>query len=146
MKKTGKFLAIAGVFILGVICGAGLISSKVIPFPWGEQTAGHVENNPNVTGPLIGLGEFTVNLNGGGALKTEITLEGYDKNSLRIIQEKQAFLTDRTITVLSSQGIAQVSRAEGREEIRSALLKGLNETCNNQIKDVLFTSFIYSFY
>lgn len=144
MKRVGKFFIIAGVFILGLVVGAGLMSTKMVLLADKFQVVGQAQRNPNVIGPLIDLGEFTVNLSGGGALKTEITLEGFDRSSTKVIQEKQAFLTDRTITVLSSKKISVVSQPEGRGKIKSELLSELNELCNNQIKDVLFTSFIYS--
>ncbi|MGI6683999.1 MAG: flagellar basal body-associated FliL family protein [Bacillota bacterium] len=142
MKKN-KFLVV-GAFILGLVLGVGLMSTETVWLPEKYQAAGEVRKNLDETGPLIKLGEFTVNLNGGGVLKTEITLEGIDSSSLKIIQEKQTFLTDQAITVLSSQKLASVSQLEGKGKIKRELLAELNKICNNEIKEVLFTSFIYS--
>lgn len=144
MKINSKSIVVVVAFILGLVVGVGLATAEMIWLPDGFKAAGEVQEDPNKTGPLIELGEFTVNLSGGGVLKTEITLEGLNESSSEIIQEKQTFLTDRTISVLSCQKIPTVAQLEGKEKIKSELLAQLNELCNNEIKEVLFTSYIYS--
>ena len=49
-----------------------------------------VEKASIETGPLVSIGEFTVNLQEGSFLKTTITLELADKNSEEPLKEKAA--------------------------------------------------------
>jgi flagellar FliL protein len=77
-------------------------------------------------------------------VKAEITIEGVNEKSEEKILAKEIFLRDRIITVLGSKGVTDVKSVEGRDKLKHELVTQLNEICNNEIKDVLFKSFIYS--
>lgn len=94
-------------------------------------------------GPLIPIGEFTLNLQGDVLLKTTITLEGVDPEAEVILKGKEALLKDKVITVLANKSLSNVQSNEAREILRRELLDKLNEITDNKIKKVLFVSFIY---
>lgn len=145
MKINKKFFAFFGIFIVGFGLGAGGMILKEMFFPSEKPDIVYVERKPDEIGPLIDLGEFMVNLSGGGILKTEITVEGYNSKSAEPIQEKEIFLRDCVIAVLSSKKITDVSTASGRNNLKSELVAEMNKICTNEIQDVLFKSFLYSF-
>lgn len=94
-------------------------------------------------GPLLSIGEFTVNLQGGAFLKTTITVEVTDDKAEAQLKEEDAFLKDRVNTVLANKSLADVQTTAARERLRQELTKKLNEVADNKIKDVLFVSLVY---
>jgi len=144
MKIYKKIIIFVIVFAVGAGAGVGGTFLKTKFFSGGNAEAGQAEKIPDEIGPLVEMDEFMVNLKGGGMLKTEITLEGFDKNSAEPLQEKIIFLRDKVITVLSSKTAQDVSSATGKEELKKELIQELNKVCNDQLQDVLFKSFIYS--
>lgn len=140
-----KFLFIILIFIIGIGLGVGGMILKERFFPSPDTKIVYVDKKPEETiGPLIEMKEFLVNLDGGGMVKTEITIEGVNAKSEAKIMEKEIFLRDRIISVLGSKGIADVRSSEGREKLKTELVSQLNQICQDEIKDVLFKSFIYS--
>lgn len=136
-KKILVYLLVGLVFF-GLGVGSMILKEKL--FPTGESTAVAVKEK----GPLVELKEFTVNLDGGGIVKTEITVEGINEDALTELEEEKAFLRDKALAILASQKITDVSTAVGREKLKNTLLTELNNVSNNKIQDVLFNSFMYS--
>lgn len=93
-------------------------------------------------GPVVGIGEFTVNLQGGSFLKTQIAVEGSDKKADTTIKAKSDFIKDRVNTLLSSKSITDM-QPQNREKLKKELIGQLNEVTGNKIQDVLFLSFMY---
>ncbi|MGI1658146.1 MAG: flagellar basal body-associated FliL family protein [Desulfitobacterium sp.] len=93
-------------------------------------------------GPVIPIGEFTVNLRGGAFLKTTIAIEGMNAKSEEPILAKDAFIRDRINTVLSSKSL-QDMQPEVREDLKSELVTQLNEVTGNQVQSIFFLSFVY---
>lgn len=94
-------------------------------------------------GPVISIGEFTVNLQGGASfLKTSIALEGMNEKSEAAITAKDAFIKDRINTVLSSKTIKDM-QPEVREDLKHELITQLNEVTGNQVQGIFFLSFVY---
>lgn len=140
-----RFLVIFIIFGIGIGLGVGGMILKEKFFPSPDTKIVYVDKKPEVKiGPLIEFKEFLVNLDGGGMLKTEITIEGVNAKSEEKIKEKEIFLRDRIISVLGSKRIADVRSSEGREKLKTELVSRLNEVCEDEIKDVLFKSFLYS--
>ena len=140
-----RFLVILIIFVIGIGLGVGGMILKEKFFPSPDTKIVYVDKKQEVKiGPLIELKEFLVNLDGGGMLKTEITIEGVNAKSEEKIKEKEIFLRDRIISVLGSKRIADVRSSEGREKLKAELVSKLNEVCEDEIKDVLFKSFLYS--
>lgn len=137
-KKT--ILMIAIVAVVGIALGVGGtigVEKFLIKTPAAKSATPEKKD-----GPLVALGEFTVNLQG-GFLKTSITLEGTDSKSGEILKSKDAFLKDRVISVLSNKTIEQVQTPAAREKLRQELIAKLNEVADNKIQDVLFVTFVY---
>lgn len=93
-------------------------------------------------GPVISVGEFTVNLQGGAFLKTSIALEGMNEKSEAVLTAKDAFIKDRINTVLSSKTL-QDMQPEVREDLKNELISQLNEVTGNQVQGIFFLSFVY---
>lgn len=94
-------------------------------------------------GPLLPIGEFTVNLQGGSFLKTSITVEVTDSKVEEHLKEEDAFLKDRVNTVLANKSLNDVQTMAAREKLREELIKELNKVADNKIEDVLFVSLVY---
>ncbi len=94
-------------------------------------------------GPLVPIGDFTMNLQGGSYLKTAITVEGIDAKAETFLKSKGAFLKDTVNGVLSDKALADVQTSVAREKLRIELLSKLNEVAQNKVVNVLFESFVY---
>lgn len=121
--------------MIGVI---GTISAQAIFFP--KDSGGNVIVKEE--GPIVPIGEFTLNLQGGSFLKTNISVEGMNEKSAEVIQNKDAVIKDRINTVLSSKSI-QDMQPEVREKLKKELIDQLNEVTNNNVQDIFFLSFVY---
>lgn len=94
-------------------------------------------------GPVLSIGEFTVNLKGDAYLKTAISIEGVSSKSAGIIKAKDVMIKDRVNTVLANKSLAEVATVQAREKLREELLSQLNQVADMQIHNVYFLSFIY---
>lgn len=141
IRISKRFLAFFLVFLLGAGTGVGGMVLKNTFLPSDQQAA---SKKIEPIGPLVEMEEFLVNLDGGGMLKTELAIEGKNSKSESKIKDREIFLRDRILDVLSSKGIADVRSPEGREKLKEDLIKNLNEVCPDEINDVLFRSFIYT--
>lgn len=141
--KLKKILMIILIVVVGVGLGVGgtLAVQKFIFKNTAQAAAAQVK--PKQDGPLISIGEFMVNLQGGAYLKTSITIEGTDAKAEASLKAKDAFLKDRVNTVLSNKTMADISTPAAREKLRQELLTQLNQVADNKIQNVLFVSFIY---
>lgn len=143
IKIGKKFIIFFIVLVIGIGVGAGGMMLKEKYLPSDSATATENTNNEEV-GPLVELAEFTINLDGGGIVRTEITLEGVNKKSGEKIAEKEIFLRDKVIAVIGSKDMEGVRTSEHREELKKELVTELNKVCGDQIKDVLFKSIVFS--
>lgn len=139
-----KIIAILGIFIIGAGSGVGGMLLKERFFPGPDTKIVYVEKKPDEIGPLLEFEEFLVNLNGGGVVKTVITIEGVNTKSEEKLKAKEVFLRDRIITVLASKKINDVETGEGREKLKEEMVTALNGVCPDEVKNVLFKSFIFS--
>jgi flagellar FliL protein len=129
--------------LLGVGLGvAGTIGAQKYILKGSGQSA-PATSQPKTVGPLLPLGEFTVNLQGGAFLKTTITVEVTDAKAETLLKTQDAFLKDRVNTVLSNKTLTDVQTSVAREKLRKELIAKLNEVGNNQISDVLFLAMVY---
>ena len=131
--------------LIVVVCiGIGVVGTikaqDMKLFGIGDKVAKKV---PEKDGPLVSIGEFTLNLQGESFLKTSITLEAVDTDAEVILIEKDALLKDKVIAVLTNKSLSDVQNSEAREKLRRELLDKLNEITDNKIKKVLFVSFVY---
>lgn len=142
MKLKRVLISIAiGVVCVGIGVGGTLAAQKYI-FKTAA-TAPVVQAKPKEPGPLVPIGEFMVNLQGGAFLKTSITLEGTDAKAGELLKAKDAFLKDKVNSVLSNKALSDVQTPEARDKLRQELLEKLNEVADGKIQNVLFISFIY---
>jgi flagellar protein FliL len=143
MKINKSLMFIILAVVVGVVLGVGgTVGAQKFIFKSTGQTSSSaaVSKTP---GPLLPLGEFTVNLQGGAFLKTSITVEVADTKAETQYKTEDAFLKDRVNTVLANKSLTDVQSAEAREKLRQDLIKQLNQVANNKIQDVLFVSLVY---
>lgn len=138
-RKSLSLIIIAAILGVGLGVGGTLAVQKYFLKP---QTAA-AQMKPKQDGPLVSIGEFMVNLQGGAFLKTSITLEGTNANAETVLKAKADFLKDRVNTVLSNKSLADVETPAAREKLRQELLQQLNQVAGGDIQNVLFISFIY---
>ncbi|HBV86007.1 MAG TPA: flagellar basal body protein FliL [Desulfosporosinus sp.] len=139
-RKTLIFVILA--LFLGVALGVGgTIGAQKVFFNTPVDST--KETAAKKTGPLLPIGEFTVNLQGGAFLKTAITVQVTDAKAGEHLKEEDAFLKDRVNSVLANKSLADVQTPDARETLRKELIERLNEVAENKITDVLFLSFVY---
>ncbi|MBC2721918.1 flagellar basal body-associated protein FliL [Desulfosporosinus sp.] len=139
-RKTLIFVILA--LFLGVALGVGgTIGAQKVFFNTPVDST--KETAVKKTGPLLPIGEFTVNLQGGAFLKTAITVQVTDAKAGEHLKEEDAFLKDRVNSVLANKSLADVQTPDARETLRKELIERLNEVAENKIIDVLFLSFVY---
>ena len=109
---------------------------------FGAEGSTHQETIKKEEGPVVTIGEFTVNLRAGAILKTSIAVEGMNEKSEGILKAKDASIKDRINTLLSSKSL-QDMQPEVREDLKYELITQLNEVTNNQIQNIFFLSFVY---
>ncbi|HUX46974.1 MAG TPA: flagellar basal body-associated FliL family protein [Desulfosporosinus sp.] len=142
MKRKSLIFIIFAV-LLGVGLGVGgTIGSQKYIFKTPAQSTASA-SVPKITGVLLPIGEFTVNLQGGAFLKTSITVEVTDAKAEVLLKERDAFLKDRVNSVLANKSLTDVQTLAAREKLREELIKKLNEVADNKITDVLFLSLVY---
>ncbi len=102
-------------------------------------------------GKVIPLETFVVNLansKGRKVAKVNIELELRDKEGLSVgeeIDKRKAQVRDMILIILSSKTYEEVSRREGKDELRGEIRDNLNSFLNNgAITNVFFTEFIYN--
>lgn len=130
---------------LAVFLGSGLGVGGTLgvqKFFLNDGTTTEQKVAPKKEGPVITVGEFTVNLQGGAFLKTSIAVEAIDTKSEETLKAKDAFIKDRINTVLSSKSLSDMQPTM-REKLKAELLAQLNEVTGNKIQNVLFLSFMY---
>lgn len=125
--------------VLGLAIGVGgTIGVQTLFFPkTATQTQVVVQD-----GPVVEIGEFTVNLQGGSFLKAQIAVEGAGKKADVEIEAKIDFIKDRINTVLSSKSLKDM-QPQNRDQLKKELISELNEVTGNKIQDILFLTFIY---
>ncbi len=136
-RRTIIAIFLAG-FLGSMIGVIGTIAAQAFFFPNDNGGNGIVKEE----GPIISIGEFTVNLQGGSFLKTSISIEGMNEKSEEIIKGKDAIIKDRINTVLSSKSINDM-QPEVRDKLKDELVAQLNEVTNNNVQDIFFLSFVY---
>jgi flagellar FliL protein len=146
-KKTIFVILIALVLGIGLGIG-GTLTAQTYLFPTRNKAEVSI-NKPAKSdmpvyngGPMVSIGEFTLNLKGGSFLKTQITVEGADAKAEEYLKSKAAFLKDAVNVVLSNKSLADI-QSESREKLREELLLKLNDVTDEKVVNVLFESFVY---
>ncbi|MCO5385596.1 MAG: flagellar basal body-associated FliL family protein [Desulfosporosinus sp.] len=140
-RKSLGITIVAVLLSLGLGVGGTLGAQKYI-FKTYDSEKSHVKSSKK-SGPLLPIGEFTVNLQGGSFLKTTITVQVIDEKAEVSLKEEDAFLKDRVNTVLSNKSLNDVQTPAARERLREELVNQLNEVADDNITDVLFISMVY---
>ncbi len=142
IRKSIIITVAIGVVCVGLGVGGTLAAQKFI-FKTAGTAPVVVLAKAKEPGPIVPIGDFMVNLQGGAYLKTSISLEATDVKAEASLKAKDAFLKDKVNNVLSNKTLTDVQTLEAREKLRQELLKQLNVVADGKIQNVLFLSFIY---
>lgn len=137
-RKTIIAIFLAG-FLGSTIGVMGTLGAQMIFFSDNKAPKASVAKEE---GPVVPIGEFTINLRGGSFLKTTIAIEGMNKKSEAALVAKDAFIKDRINTILSSKTLEDL-QPEVREDLKDELVAQLNEVTGNQVQGIFFLSFVY---
>lgn len=142
MNRKTITTILAMLLCLGLGVGGTIAAQKFI-FKTSNDSGSTRASSSKRSGPLLPIGEFTVNLQGGAFLKTNITVQVHDEEAEASLKAEDAFLKDRVNTVLSNKTLNDVQTPAARERLRKELVDQLNEVADNDIVDVLFISMVY---
>lgn len=137
MSRKAIIFIIVAVFLGSALGVGGTLGYQKLFLNKGTTVA-----TQKTEGPIVSVGEFTVNLQGGAFLKTSIAVEGVDIKSEVTLKAKDAFMKDRINTVLSSKSLNDMQPAV-RDKLKNELIAQLNEVAGNKIQNILFLSFVY---
>ncbi|NLK51772.1 MAG: flagellar basal body-associated FliL family protein [Syntrophomonadaceae bacterium] len=146
-KKSGlmgwKMVALGLVlFILGMV-----VTFTLSAYVFRENDGSMKQETKNTAdGPLVKVGDFTVNIanpEGRKFLKTEIHMEVKDVETQKIIEPKIPIVQDKVLTVLSSKTVADLE-PYNRDNLKQELLNQINSVLggSNPVQNVYFTVFI----
>ncbi len=138
------------VALLGVnLALTGLVAFKTLTAsPAAAQTAaqGPVPVNRQVTGPVVGLDPFVVNLNEPGSaryLKITVQAELANGASVRVFEKSKQLIRDQMLRYLSGLKVADTLGPENKDTIRAALEASVAEVIGEQrIHRMIFAEFV----
>lgn len=141
-KKTGKLKLI--IVLLSVIIFLGSAAAGYFIFFAPEESAGK-EKSSDIRS--MKLETFTVNLADmefRRYLRTDITLELYNKDAEEEIKRKNHRVRDKIITMLNHKSVKDFDSRQKIEKTRLELLSAVNSILSeeNQIKALYFETFI----
>ncbi len=106
----------------------------------GEETEAAVPD-----GIIVSLGDFIVNLRGGGGgrlLNMEIQVEG-SQASMALMEERKSQIRDALLTIVSDYSFAEVEGVNGKMRLRDDCLARINGIMRPQrIERIYFTRFV----
>ena len=141
-KKIGKIIAIAVAAVLVIM----LVASAVWIFILSRPAEADTEQNAKV-GPIYETEEFTVNLSESlnHYIKARFALEMENEKVHEELQEKLHLLQDTIIMVLSGQKLEIMSTVQGKESLKSILIKEINRFLDKgKVIKIYYKTFIFS--
>lgn len=134
--KGRRILAIA--LVLGALA-SGIFGSKFIPALNATEPA---EPSPTpvevVEGGVQEIESLTLNLAGGHYLRLGVALQLAEA----VDEVEKSKVYDTIITVYSGRAVAEVTTADGRETLRTKLVKELKATFPDEVLDVYLTDYV----
>ncbi|NLC08050.1 MAG: flagellar basal body-associated FliL family protein [Syntrophomonadaceae bacterium] len=147
VKKNGLFdlKLVALGLVLFILGGALTFGLSVILFG-DDSTLANKKPEEVIHGPLVEVGEFTVNIanpEGKRFLKTEIHLEVKNEEVQKLIEPKKPIIRDKILTVLSSKTITDLE-VYNRDNLKQELLNQVNSVLGGEkpVQNIYFGTFI----
>jgi flagellar FliL protein len=146
-KKRGFFnLKLMVVGLVLMIAGGALSFGLSTYFFSNSDALAKKETKGVTSGPLVKLGDFTVNIanpEGRRFLKTEIHMEVKDAETQKNIELKMPIIQDKVLSVLSSKTLSDLE-VYNRDNLKQELLNQINSGLggDNPIQNIYFTVFI----
>jgi len=139
-----KWLLAALVVFLSV---AGSAAVGYFFFGGGGKFSSFASTGGEAKVKSVSLDTFTVNLSDMGFrryLRTDITLECYNDDTVKEIEQKKYKIRDKIITILNQKKVSDFESNEKFERVRMELFKAVNSILSppNQIKALYFENFI----
>lgn len=141
-KKTDQ-LRIIIIALLAVILLGGAALGYVMFM--GADNSSYAKEGPDVY--KVTMDTFTVNLSDmeyRRYLRTDITLEFFNKGALEEVELKKHRIRDRIISILSHKAVSDFDTNQKREKVRVEITDAVNEILseNSQVKALFFENFI----
>ncbi|BAS27509.1 flagellar basal body-associated FliL family protein [Limnochorda pilosa] len=138
VRLDGKWIGIFVAIILFAVAAAALVTYRVVDYRVLVDTglvAGDPRDRDRSTpdlGPTYDLGVKTVNLateplGGTHYLRAQLVLEAKDDKALALVQERQAQVWDRIISMVRSRTMEDIDGEAGLTRLRGDLVGSLNE-------------------
>lgn len=135
-----------------IVCTVLLIVFRNNAPQKGAETTGHAESESAAKekeiGPLVPLGnEIIVNISGEDGsphyLKVNISLEGDSEPSGEELKKRVPQIRDLVITILTSKTKEKIEEKEGKELIRSEIIKNVNRyMVEGKVRNAFFEDFM----
>lgn len=138
-KKNKKIFTILIVVLLILLGGAAFWIFRLSTNPTPEAV--------DKFGPVYETEEFTVNLSESVKhfAKAKFALELSEEKVAEELEEKLPILQDTIIMVLSKQSLETLSTVEGKEALKTSLIKEINEFLNGgHVTKIYYKTFIFS--
>lgn len=114
--------------------------------PEAEEAPESAAASAQETGPMLELDPFIANLNepdGNRYLKVTLSVEMADVPALQEADKQVIKLRDTVLLFLSSLGVADTQGAEGKEEIRKALLARARRILGKKtVRGIFYSEFV----
>lgn len=138
--KGGKSNVLPAVIIMVGLLGGGYFMGSGGSAEAGE---GHTTTTEAPLGEIATIEAININLADNHFLRVGIALqliEGIEKAEFEKGETSKA--NDLLIQKLGGRSMAELSSAEGREEIKTSLKEQLTEVYHGEVVDVFFTDFV----
>jgi flagellar FliL protein len=145
--KTSK--AVLGLLVVNLLA-TGFVAFKTVTAPppgaaaAGEHAAEHTEPGSEITGPVVALDPFIVNLDEPGTsryLKVTLEVETAAKGQEALEKSKQ-LIRDTVLSYLSGLHVKDTLGAEAKDKIRNELTERLKKLMPDKIKRMFFQEFV----
>ena len=159
-KKTIIIIVAVATLMLGIGVGVGIFAGsalmggddsaaeEVAEEEVEEEEEEEPEEDRHSIYVTVGKLLATVEFNGGTRyIQAEMDLVGYDKEVMDEAQHDMPAIRNRLLLLFASQDFEEVRTVEGREALRAASIKAVNEVLGlgpkgDKIEDAYFTAFV----
>lgn len=145
-KKTSKFLPFGKYFLLLLVIAAQAFLAYTVVDENYAEVYSYLHSNDPEDFATYQMDELVVNpagTNGKRYLMVEISLELANKDHIELLDNNKSKLKQDMIEVLSSRTIPQLTSREGREILRSDLIRVINTVIGvRSVRNLYFTKYV----
>ena len=142
---------VLGLLAANLALSAGTLAKTILAPAGGHAPAAAGEHAPKpaerqLTGPLVSLEPFVVNLDEAGTpryLKIQLQAEVADGGAAKAFEKNKMLIQDEALAYLSSLQVADTLGSENKDRIRGELSERIGHVLgDDRVKRVVFTEFV----